>query len=375
VLVPGTEMEKALAVVPIMAGGQPVGLIYTGNYERENAYSESDVRLLTTLAASLGVSLENVRLFEQTRTLLAQTEQRAGELAVINSVQQGLASKLDSQAIIDLVGDKLCEVLGSQDLRISLYDRQANLLHSAYLLDQGQRLEIPPGAPSPTGLWGRVASTRRPLIVNENMAAYYAETNLTLVPGTEMEKCFAAVPILAGGEAIGLLTVWKYEREHAFGESEVRLMTTLAASLGVALENVRLFEQTRTLLAETEQRAGELAVINSVQQGLASKLEMQAIIDLVGDKLCEVLGTDSLSVRLYDRGTNQVSWPYLVERGNRLQLPTSAPFGLSAYVLRTCQPLVINENIEERCAELEMPVIEGTDADKSLAAVPIIAGG
>ena len=147
------------------------------------------------------------------------------------------------------------------------------------------------------------------------------------------------------------------------------------ASLGVSLENVRLFEQTRTLLAETEQRAGELSVINSVQQGLASKLEMQAIIDLVGDKLCEVVSSDSLDIRLYDRQANLVSFPYFVERGSRMELPAIAPGGLSAHVLRTCQPLVINENIEERMAELGSYTLPGTETEKSLAAVPIVAGG
>ena len=54
--------------------------------------------------------------------------------------------------------------------------------------------------------------------------------------------------------------------------------------MSVALENARLFDETQRLLKETEQRAAELAIINSVQEGLASRLDMQAIYDLVGDK-------------------------------------------------------------------------------------------
>ena len=45
------------------------------------------------------------------------SEQRAAELAIINSVQQGLAAKLDMQAIYDLVGDKLARCSTSQDRR------------------------------------------------------------------------------------------------------------------------------------------------------------------------------------------------------------------------------------------------------------------
>ena len=82
-----------------------------------------------------------------------------------------------------------------------------------------------------------------------------------------------------------------YERENAFNESNIRLLETIAASMGVALENARLFDETQRLLKETEQRAAELQIINSVQEGLASKLDMQAIYDLVGDKIREIFRT------------------------------------------------------------------------------------
>ena len=59
--------------------------------DEENAFSESDVRLLETLSNSMSVALENARLFDETSRLLKETEQRTAELAVINSVQEGLA--------------------------------------------------------------------------------------------------------------------------------------------------------------------------------------------------------------------------------------------------------------------------------------------
>ena len=61
------------------------------NLDRENAFSESDVRLLETLANAMSVALENARLFDETQRLLKITEDRAAELAIINSVQEGLA--------------------------------------------------------------------------------------------------------------------------------------------------------------------------------------------------------------------------------------------------------------------------------------------
>ena len=126
--------------MPIVGGDRVLGSIILENYERENAYGESDVRLLRRVAASMGVALENARLFDETQRLLKETEQRAAELAVINSIQEGMAAELDFQAIIDLVGDKLREVFKTGDMGIRWYDATDDLIHFLYDYEHGERL-------------------------------------------------------------------------------------------------------------------------------------------------------------------------------------------------------------------------------------------
>src|SRR5258706_8180897 len=111
-------------------------------------------------------------------------------------------------------------------------------------------------------------------------------------PGTEPEKSSIWVPLVAADQTRGLINLIDMEREHAFSESDVRLLQTLSNSMSVALENARLFDETQRLFKESEQRAAELAIINSVQQGLAAELDFQAIIDLVGDKIAEIFATN-----------------------------------------------------------------------------------
>ena len=78
----------------VIQGGRVIGVISLQNLDREQAFSEADVRLLQTLSNSMSVALENARLFDQTQRLLAETEQRNSELAILNSVQSGLVAKL-----------------------------------------------------------------------------------------------------------------------------------------------------------------------------------------------------------------------------------------------------------------------------------------
>ena len=112
-------------MVPLMSGGQTRGIMQLMDVQREHAYSDSDVRLLETLAASMSVALENARLFDETQRLLKETERARTELAVINSIQHGMAAELNFQAIVDLVGDKLRELFNTRDMSI-LWLRRAD---------------------------------------------------------------------------------------------------------------------------------------------------------------------------------------------------------------------------------------------------------
>ena len=295
-VVPGTDMALAIVKVPIIGSDRVLGVLDMESHERENAFGESELRLLTTVAASMGVALENARLFDETQRLLKETGQRAAEMAVINSIQQGIAGELSFQAIVDMVGEKLREVLKSEDMAIVWHEPQTGLLHSLYTYEHGKRLEIAPYLPTPGGMWETMAKTRGPRVNNTVVEAIAAGAEA--IPGTDQALSSASVPIIGSDRVLGLLSMEDHKREHAYGESEMRLLTTVAASMGVALENARLFDETQRLLKETEQRAAEMAVINSIQQGIAGELSFQAIVDMVGDKLREVLRTDNIRHRL-----------------------------------------------------------------------------
>src|SRR5258706_4525457 len=107
-------MPKSLLFVPMLTGTMIRGYVSLHNIHMDNAFSESDIRLLETLANSMSVALENARLFDETNRLLKETEQRTAELGIINSVQEGLASKLDIQAVYNLLVDKIRDVFVTQ---------------------------------------------------------------------------------------------------------------------------------------------------------------------------------------------------------------------------------------------------------------------
>jgi GAF domain-containing protein/CheY-like chemotaxis protein/tetratricopeptide (TPR) repeat protein len=368
-VIPGTDPSKSGISVPIISSDKVLGVVQLENYAREHAYGEAELRLLSTITTSLGAALENAHLFDEIQKLLKETEQRNAELAVINSIQQGLAAELNFQAIIDLVGDKLRSILNTSEIGIRWYDEKTDLIHYLYEYEHGKRLSIPSASPK-TAMWKKMMETHQPVILNtlEEMTS----SGIGLVPGTDQGKSMVNVPIISGDRLIGSIIVENYQLENAYSEADIRLIQTVASSMGVALQNARLFDETERLLRETEQRNAELAVINSIQQGLAAELNFQAIVDLVGDKLRSVLNTGDIGIRWFDLKENIVHYLYEYEHGKRISIPSAPPTTLSwSKMVENHQPVILNSR--EEMQAYEMTVVPGTDRSYSMAMVPIIS--
>jgi GAF domain-containing protein len=365
------EMPKSQIYVPMIAGGEVKGIISLQNLDHENAFSSSDVNLITTLANSMSVALESARLFDETNRLLKETEQRNAELAVINSVQESLVAKRDMAGIYELVGEKIREIFDAQVIDIVTYDRRANLIRDAYAYEKGDRTLL--AAREPKGFRKHVIQTRQLLLHNENVERAIREFGNEVLIG-ESPKSQVYVPMIAGGEVKGIISLQNLDREHAFSESDVSLLITLANSMSVALESARLFDETNRLLKETEQRTAELSVINSVQEGLAKELDIQGIYELVGEKTREIFNAQVIDIVTYDKTTNLIEDRYTYEKGDRGLLAPRPLKGFRKHVVETVRPLVINRDLDSQRAKYDQTVIVGKGA-KSIVLVPMIASG
>jgi GAF domain-containing protein/CheY-like chemotaxis protein len=360
------EPAKSVLFVPLIVGTEMRGQISLQNLDHTEAFSESDERLLSTLAASLSVALENARLVDETR-------QRASELAIINSVQQGLAARLDMQAMYDLVGEKILEIFKADAVDIAILDREAGLMRFAYAIERGQRLHS-----GPIGIIGfrkHVLETGQPLNLAGDMGELTAAYGNPIVISGEVPTSALFVPLISGGVGTGVISLQNLENSDAFAESDVRLLTTLAGSLSVALDNARLFDETKRLLADSTERAAELAIINSVQEGLAAELAMQAMYDLVGDKIVEIFDAQAVAIGLYDAGEGKVRFPYIIERGVRFPSQTGRVGLMVRAMLEARAPLRVGD-VEswQRDRGAKLAVFAGTEPAKSALFVPLIVG-
>ena len=150
---------------------------------------------------------------------------------------------------------------------IRMYDPVTNRIISLYCGKRPAHLRGPRSGLK-RGFSPHCLRTRETLVINENMQEAIEKLRQLHHPRTQTGEIRHLGPARRGrpGARCDRLAELCNARTPS-ANSDVRLLQTLANSMSVALENARLFDETQRLLKETEQRAAELAVINSIQAG------------------------------------------------------------------------------------------------------------
>lgn len=204
---------------------------------------------------------ENARLKQEILQLKAQLE-------LINGIQQGLASRLEVQAIYDLVGDEIRDIFNAQIVMISTYDAPTETIEHRYAIESGERVYAEGHFPI-RGFRTQIVQTKRAVLIGRDVAEKAAQLGQPTLPGTITPKTWLGVPMLVGDQVTGILSLQNIEKENAFSDADVQLLQILAASMSVALENAHLWEQEKKYLLALEH---EFEVGREIQAGFLPEL-------------------------------------------------------------------------------------------------------
>ena len=242
------------------------------------------------------------------------------------------------RAVHEIVG----ELMYASNFYIALYDEERQLANWPYYVD-----EISDDLPDPNKWYGTGEArsvTAYVLRTEEPQLLPLAQLDELVAQGEievlgEPSEYWLGVPLKSEERTVGVLAVQSYTSEHQYTAQDRDLLAFVGQHIGAALSRARAIEETR-------QRNAELALINSVQEALAGELEMQAIYDVVGDKIQEIFDTQGTAIAILDETTRLVSFPYILERGERLSAePSRLDSGFTKHVMDTRQPLMVNEDV------------------------------
>jgi phosphoserine phosphatase RsbU/P len=240
--------------IPLKNDGKTMGVLLVQSYKANIKYTLQDIEILNFVAQHISTALARAHAIEETR-------QRNAELQIINSVQEGLASKLDVQSIYELVGDKIRQTFNAQVVTMDTYDQATQFLHNRYYFEDN----LPHRGTSYLSFGFRkyVIENRKPILINSEMPRWVKEYGNPIYFGAQ-SKSAVFIPMVVGNTVIGVISLQNNDQENAFSDSDVRLLTTLANSMSIALENARLWEQEKLYRKALER---ELEIGREIQQG------------------------------------------------------------------------------------------------------------
>jgi GAF domain-containing protein len=264
----GTDSSQCGLAVPILSKDRIIGSIGMEEFDECMAFSDAEFSLLATIAASLGTALEKSRLYSETQRLLEETTQNAAELSLINQISQAVAAELELDALIKLVGEQVRQAFKANITYVALLNQGSNTIDFPYSYGEDY-----PSLQLGEGLTSRILLTGEPLLLNKEVGARREALGVQLV-GQESQS-YLGVPILAGKQPIGVISVQSVEQAGRFDQHDLRLLSTIAANVGSSIQNARLYQ-------ETQRRANEMAVLAEIGSDIAATHDLEAVLERIG---------------------------------------------------------------------------------------------
>lgn len=284
-----TDGVRSELCVPIVSHGQIIGVINSES-KKQNAYSERDERLLTTIAHTLATAADKLSSFEEAR-------QRATELEALYQASRSLALSLEPEVIGKNLITTMDEMLGYEFASVHLLEEQSQ---SLVLLAISQKARDPENSekksdslfnkkvPLGAGILGWVAQQGQALRVGDvtQEKRYFA-----ILKDIRSELC---VPLVTRGKVIGVLNI-ESTVPNAYSERDENLLTALANSAAIALENARLY---KSELARREQAE----TLRSATATLSMALDLHTLYEIILNSAAKLVPYDHASIEIVKLG-------------------------------------------------------------------------
>jgi signal transduction histidine kinase/CheY-like chemotaxis protein len=353
----------AVLFVPMVVGGDAVGVLYLGWWSRPPDDPPSVPPALSFVAAAVGSALQALLVGRDTMRKLQHTE-------TLLAVSRALSSTFDLYSVMRHLLRWATRTLGSD-------------LVGAYTLQDDEWLVPVQGYRLPPE---RVAGLRE-LRISVKQNAFYAAGAATGramfaahaatepgIPGAFQEtlphRAQMFVPIVAKDRLVGgLIAVWG-TRTPDVQAADIALIESIAAQAGVVIENARLFEANALQVAQ-------LSSLHDLARHVTGQLQRSAILNALHEPLRRGLSLDALE--LYWKGTDEAELQLLFRVVNGALDPTAprtlsvTGTGLAAVVARE-GAAVITADYRRECASRGVTPVDDRDAYGHWLGVPALAG-
>lgn len=276
--------ERSLLLARLLLGEQFLGALRVANKRDPSGFSRRDGQLVSILAPTIAVAIENARV-------LTQAQQRLKRLSTLHQVEVAVTSALRLEERLELVLEHALTQLHADMGGIGLLDPATQELKGVTLRGardparlRGFRLKVGEGAA------GHIAATNQPLVIADiRHDPRWAHPEIT---DPEELVTYLGIPLSIQERVIGVLDI-ATRTPRVFSTEEIEFATILAAQAAVAIENARLLE-------ETQRRARKLEILQSLSRIFLETLDAQRVMDEAVEQAAAFFDVDLAKILLLE---------------------------------------------------------------------------
>ena len=273
--------------LPLIARDKIIGSLALSS-DQPNAFDESQARLAMAIANQAATAIENARLFQDTLEFTRKW-------ATLHAVSQELAHiEEDIEQVYNSIHQAAAKLMPAEIFTITLLDEKRSQIDGVYLYDRAGRssiLHIPFG----TGFSSKVITSGTSIKIDDDMQSNIGGVHFG---SAEASRSILAVPLRVSDKIIGAMSVQSYE-PNMYNAEDRLLLELLATQAAIAIENARLFEETR-------QSASQFSSLYETALDMAKQQDPNQLLNVIVERTAGLLNAPVSGIYLYDEAKKDV---------------------------------------------------------------------
>lgn len=288
---------RAMCFIPMIWGERAVGVLNLG-CRREDAFSESDVELLTHIAGQIAIAFQNSLNFQRATRATERTQ-------TLLEASNAIATNLDLRELLRTTSSCLRRYFNHDVTGLALYDESTNslMVHGIDRNDNSQFVAEGTSLPLDGSPFAEAFTSGQP--------NFGWRIDPEKYPAPPMKAAYeagwrsgACIPLIAHDRTLGVLGLAS-RREDAFTRIDADLLINIAGQVALAVENVLQYRQIESLKNKLASEKGYLEEEIKTQYNFAEIVGQSSALRGVLKQVETVAPTDSTVLLCGETGTGK----------------------------------------------------------------------
>jgi PAS domain S-box-containing protein len=279
------ELEPETAVTPtnghfsqsLLVHGEPIGHLTVFNDEESEQIDEDATLIMAAVAEQLSARVENLRLTEQTEFALAQTQEQAQRLGLLNEISAEMSNVETLNQVFNVIFARIPSLLKVDQVSLTMLQPDGETLE--LIGYEGLEMDMPIGS--------KIALLDTPMAqaLHDNRVIANNEPS----SDNKIQSSMIA-PIYSSGRAIGTLNIGSI-KTNALTNREETLLQQLATMLSSVIEN-------KQLLAAAQARAERERQVRTITDKIRRGVDRETILNIAQKEIGKLIGAKQSSAQL-----------------------------------------------------------------------------